>query len=106
MSYRFMRMLLFFDLPTDTLADRRNYRIFRKMLIRNGFLMMQESVYCRLLVNTSAEKNVAETIRKNKPPKGVVQMLTITEKQFSKMEWVEGEFHSEIIDTDERVIEI
>ena len=70
MSYRFMRMLIFFDLPTETPSDRRNYRLFRKMLIRNGFLMMQESVYCKLLLNTSAEKTAAEVIRKNKPPKG------------------------------------
>lgn len=101
-----MRMLIFFDLPTETQADRRSYRQFRKMLIKNGFLMLQESVYCKLLLNTSAEKTAAEVIRKNKPPKGLVQMLTITEKQFAKMEWVVGEFHSEVIDTDERVIEL
>ena len=106
MSYRFMRMLIFFDLPTETQADRRSYRRFRKMLIQNGFLMLQESVYCKLLLNTSAEKTAAEVIRKNKPPKGLVQMLTITEKQFSKMEWIVGGFHSEIIDTDERVVEL
>lgn len=86
--------------------DRRSYRQFRKMLIKNGFLMLQESVYCKLLLNTSAEKTAAEVVRKNKPPKGLVQMLTITEKQFAKMEWVVGEFHSEVIDTDERVIEL
>ena len=101
-----MRMLIFFDLPTETQADRRSYRQFRKMLIQNGFLMLQESVYCKLLLNTSAEKTTAEVIRKSKPPKGLVQMLTITEKQFAKMEWVVGEFHSEVIDTDERVIEL
>lgn len=84
MSYRFMRMLIFFDLPTETSSDRRHYRLFRKMLIRNGFLMMQESVCCKLLLNTSAEKTAAEVIRKNKPLKGLVQMLTITEKQFAK----------------------
>lgn len=60
----------------------------------------------KLLLNTSAEKTAAEVIRKNKPSKGVVQMLTITEKQFSKMEWVVGSFHSEVIDSDERMIEL
>ena len=106
MSYRFMRMLIFFDLPTETSSDRRNYRLFRKMLIRNGFLMMQESVYCKLLLNTSAEKTAAEVIRKNKPPKGIVQMLTITEKQFAKMEWIVGAFQSDVISSDERMIEL
>lgn len=106
MSYRFMRMLIFFDLPTQTPSDRRSYRQFRKMLIRNGFLMMQESVYCKLLLNGSAEKTAAEIIRRNKPPKGVVQILTITEKQFAKMEWIVGTLQSDVVHSDERMIEL
>lgn len=104
MSYRFMRLLIFFDLPTDTAEDRRNYRHFRRMLIKNGFLMLQESVYCRMFITPSAEKTAMDTIRKHKPPAGTVQMLSITEKQFSKMEYLVGEYHSEIIDSDERLI--
>lgn len=104
MSYRFMRMMVFFDLPTETAADRRVYRRFRNELIRNGFLMMQESVYCKLLMNTTADQAVRETIRKVRPPKGIVQILTITEKQFSKIEYLTGEFKSDIINTDERMI--
>lgn len=53
MSYRFMRMLVMFDLPTETAEDRRNYRIFHKTLIKNGFFMMQESVYTRMVLNPS-----------------------------------------------------
>lgn len=104
MSYRFMRMLVFFDLPTETGADKRNYRLFRKLLLDNGFIMMQESVYCKLLINTSAEDAVREVIRKNKPPKGTVELLTITEKQFSRIEYITGEFFSEVISTDERMV--
>ena len=37
MSYRFMRMIIFFDLPTETPTDRKNYSRFRKTLIKNGF---------------------------------------------------------------------
>ena len=46
-----MRVIVFFDLPTQTLEDKREYRKFRKFLIKKGFLMMQESVYCRLVLN-------------------------------------------------------
>lgn len=80
MSYRFMRIIVFFDLPTETAADRREYRTFRKLLIKNGFVMMQESVYCRMVLNGSVQKSVFDVIRKNKPKKGIVQMLTVTEK--------------------------
>lgn len=101
-----MRMIVFFDLPTETAAERRNYRRFRKFLIETGFIMLQESVYCKLLLNGSAQALVAESIRKNKPPKGIVQMLTVTEKQFSKMEYVVGEWTSDVISGDERLVEL
>lgn len=104
MSYRFMRILVFFDLPTESLADKRAYRKFRNVLIKNGFLMMQESVYCRMLLTPSAGKSVLEIIRKNRPPDGIVQMMTVTEKQFAGMEYITGEHYSEVIESDERLI--
>lgn len=104
MSYRFMRVLVFFDLPTETLEDKRNYRHFRKTLIQNGFIMMQESVYCKLMTTPSVENSVKNLIRRNKPDKGIVQVLTVTEKQFSKMEFVVGEWVSDVIDSDERLV--
>lgn len=104
MSYRFMRVILFFDLPTITTTDRREYSRFHKYLIKNGFLMMQESVYSKLALNTTAADAIMNNVRKNKPQAGLVQMLTITEKQFSRMEFVIGEYISQIIDSDERLI--
>lgn len=99
-----MRMLVFFDLPVETAEDRGNYRKFRKMLIRSGFIMMQESVYCKLLINTSAADLEAENIRKRRPTKGIVQMMLITEKQFADIEYITGEFRTEILNTDERMV--
>ncbi len=104
MSYRFMRIVVLFDLPTITEADRREYRKFRKFLIKNGFMMLQESVYCRLALNGTIVNTISETIRKNKPPGGLVQMLTITEKQFAKMQTITGEFNTDVINTDQRLI--
>ena len=101
-----MRTIVFFDLPTITEENRRDYRKFRKVLIKNGFLMMQESVYCRMLINPTAEKSVVDIIRRNKPPDGIVQVLTVTEKQFSHMEYICRKAHSDIISTDERLIEL
>ena len=106
MSYRFMRMLVFFDLPTETDADRRVYRRFRKLLIGNGFLMLQESVYCKLLLNSTAQSAMAELLRRNRPPAGTVQILTVTEKQFAKIEYITGSLQSDVIDTDERLVEL
>ena len=99
-----MRALVFFDLPTETNEDKRNYRQFRKLLIKNGFIMLQESVYTRMLITPTAQRSVLNLIRRNRPPAGMVQVLTVTEKQFGKMEYVTGEFHTDIIDSDERLV--
>lgn len=99
-----MRIIVFFDLPTETAVDRRNYRKFRKLLISNGFFMMQESVYCRMVLNQSVEKSVVDVLRRYRPPSGCVQVLTVTEKQFSKMEYITGTSTSDVIDSDERLI--
>lgn len=104
MSYRFMRVIVFFDLPVGTAAERRVYACFRKALVKEGFLMLQESVYCKLALNATAAQTVMESVRRIKPPAGLVQMLMITEKQYSRMEFVVGEFRTEVVDTDERVV--
>lgn len=99
-----MRVIVFFDLPVQTDADRREYTHFRKYLIKNGFLMMQESVYSKLALNMSAASAIMQNVRQQKPPRGLVQMLVVTEKQYTRMEYVVGEKQSEIIDSDERTV--
>ena len=99
-----MRIILFFDLPTETVKDRKMYTKFRKMLINDGFIMLQESVYSKLALNPSIANSIREKIHKNKPPKGIVKMLTITEKQYNSIEYVVGEKNNEIIEDTERLI--
>ncbi|MEQ3452377.1 CRISPR-associated endonuclease Cas2 [Enterococcus cecorum] len=104
MSYRYMRILVFFDLPVLSLEQRRDYRSFRKFLIKDGFIMLQESVYCKMVLNESAAKAVVGQVKKNRPEDGLVQLLTVTEKQFSKMEYIVGEYKSEVLDSDQRLV--
>ena len=106
MSYRFMRMILFFDLPTETSQERRAYTRFRKYLLKSGFMMMQESVYCKIALNQTVVNSLYDSLQKNKPGKGLIQVLTVTEKQFSKMEFILGEYNGDIINTDERFVEL
>ena len=104
MSYRYMRIFVFFDLPTISLENQKEYRKFRKYLVKSGFMMLQESVYCKIVLNQTAVSGVYDNLRKNKPPKGLVQILTITEKQFSKSEYLIGENQSDVINSDEMLI--
>lgn len=99
-----MRVIVFFDLPVQTSAQRREYAQFRKQLVKDGFIMMQESVYCKLALNMSVAGAIMANVRQNKPPEGLVQMLVVTEKQFARMEFVVGESRTEIVDSDERTI--
>ena len=91
-----MRVIVFFDLPVKT--------NFRKYLVKSGFMMMQESVYSKLALNQNVANGICDSIKKHKPSAGLVQMLTVTEKQYSKMEYVVGEKGSTIIDSDQRTI--
>jgi CRISPR-associated protein Cas2 len=106
MSYRFMRMIVFFDLPVETLQERRDYTHFRKFLLKSGFMQMQESVYCKLALNQTAVSAMQDSIRKHRPPKGLVQLLVITEKQYARMDYIVGANEGDIINTDERFVEL
>lgn len=99
-----MRVLVMFDLPTETSENRRNYTKFRKYLIKSGFMMMQQSVYVRLALNQTNAKGMIDSVKKNKPSEGIVQIITITEKQYSKMEIISGEYSNDTVDTDERLL--
>ena len=99
-----MRLIVLFDFPVTTAAQRREYTRFRKYLLKSGFVMQQESVYSKLALNTTVAQRIAENVRKNKPGEGLVQMLTITEKQYSRMEILVGEAEGEVLQSDERMV--
>lgn len=99
-----MRIVVFFDLPVETSQERADYRAFRKFLTKNGFVMMQESVYSKIVLNNTVGEAVKENVRKHCTKKGLVQMLTVTEKQFERMECIVGEVASNVISDDKRLI--
>ena len=80
-----MWLLAMFDLPTDTPGARKAYTNFRKALIKDGFTMMQYSVYirhCASRENLNVHEKRAIT---NLPPDGEVRLLQITDKQYERM---------------------
>ncbi len=99
-----MRVLVFFDLPVLSGEQRREYTRFRKFLLKSGFMMLQESVYCKLALNGTVVRGIVDGVHKNSPKEGLVQLLTVTEKQYAKMELIIGEVKSEVLDNDERLV--
>ncbi|MGT2686428.1 CRISPR-associated endonuclease Cas2 [Streptococcus porcinus] len=104
MSYRYMRMLLMFDMPMDTVDDRKAYRKFRKFLLSEGFIMHQFSIYSKLLLNNSASKAMVDRLQENNPKKGDITLLTVTEKQFARMIYLNGSRNTTIASSDSRII--
>lgn len=85
MNNRTMRILVLFDLPTATPAERRDYMQFRKFLIRDGYDMLQYSVYSRITANHDDANFHLSHIRCHLPPTGSIRALLVTEKQYASM---------------------
>lgn len=85
-----MWIMVFFDLPTETKKDRKNYTLFRKKILADGFDMFQFSMYIR---HCSSRENMNVHIQRVKsilPPKGHIGIMTVTDKQFGMMEIFRG----------------
>ena len=81
---------VFFDLPTETKKDKREYALFRKRLQMDGFSMFQFSIYVR---HCASMDNAAVHIKRVKsflPKFGHVAMMCITDKQFANIEVFHG----------------
>lgn len=90
-AYRIMWVLVFFDLPTETKRDRKNYAQFRKKILSDGFQMFQFSMYIR---HCSSRENAdvhTKRVKKILPAKGHIGIMCVTDKQFSMMEIFRGQ---------------
>lgn len=104
MRDRVVRTIVFFDLPNVYYNDRRNYNLFRRFLINEGFIMLQESVYSRICLNSIQADLLLSKIRKNSPNKGIIQVLNITERQYANICYIIGKSNSKIIDNEDRLV--
>ncbi len=85
-----MRLLVFFDLPVVTKAERRAYTVFRRFLINDGYDMIQFSIYGRILNGNDALEKHYKRLVDNLPSAGSVRCLSVTEKQFAGMKLLVG----------------
>ncbi len=85
-----MKILCLFDLSMETNAEKREYRIFRKTLLENGFIMLQYSVYVRTCPNREFSKKFVNKLKVSVPKNGNIRLLSITEKQYDDMEFILG----------------
>ena len=89
-GYRCMWVVAMFDLPVDSNVARRRYAQFRMHLLKEGFLMLQLSVYGRYCGSEERANICRKRIREALPPEGEVRVLAITDRQYGKMEVFTG----------------
>lgn len=80
-----MRMIVFFDLPVTSPKDRKAATRFRNFLLKDGYYMVQFSVYSRVCNGNDAVEKHSKRLKANIPDNGSVRLLTITEKQYQNM---------------------
>lgn len=80
-----MWLFVLFDLPTETKKDRKNASQFRTNLLKDGFTMMQYSVYVRHCASSESADVHEKRIHRLLPPLGKVSVLRITDKQFGNI---------------------
>lgn len=84
-SYETVWLFVFFDLPTENRLQRKTAYKFRKELLKDGFTMMQYSVYIRhCSTRINAETHIGR-VREIVPEYGKVSILAVTDKQYGKM---------------------
>lgn len=93
-----MWLFAMFDLPVDQPALRREYAQFRKKLLKEGFTMLQYSVYAHYVASDEAEQAYRTRVRDALPSHGQVRMVSITDRQFEKMDVFVGKKRERIED--------
>jgi len=84
-GYRLMWMIVLFDLPVVTKAERKNANKFRKFLQDQGFDMCQFSVYMRFCAGKEQAQVYTRRVQSALPPSGNVQIIYITDKQYENI---------------------
>lgn len=85
-----MWLLVMFDLPTDSKKAKRAYTLFRKSLLKFGFNKIQFSIYTRHCASLEQAETFANRIMNELPPDGEVRIMSITDKQFERMDIFHG----------------
>ncbi len=99
-----MWLIAMFDLPVETTENRRDYTRFRKALLKDGFMMLQYSVYARFIPSEEAAEAHRRTVKACIPPRGQVRLMAITDHQFAKMEVFYGRKPRDPEDVPEQVL--
>ena len=81
-AYHIMWLFVFFDLPVVTKKEHKIAATFRKNLMKDGFVMLQFSVYIRHCASKESREVHIKRVKSLVPETGMVSMLSVTDKQY------------------------
>ena len=87
---RFMRLVVLFDLPVKTKKQRHDATAFRNFLLKDGYYMLQYSVYVRVCNGADAVQKHRARLQDHLPDNRAVRVLVITEKQYASIQILLG----------------
>ncbi|MCB1682686.1 MAG: CRISPR-associated endonuclease Cas2 [Rhodospirillales bacterium] len=87
---RFMWLFVFFDLPVKTKTERRVATRFRNFLLKDGYMMIQFSVYARICKGQDRVDKHLQRLTGAIPQKGSVRVMQVTDKQYERMKILVG----------------
>src|SRR3712207_1601032 len=85
-EYRVMWVMVFFDLPANTVKEKRAYTVFRRELMKDGFTMFQLSIYVRHCASRENADVHVKRVKSFMPHAGNVCIMVITDRQFGDIE--------------------
>ena len=85
-----MWIFVFFDLPTKTKPERRSATQFRNFLLKDGYMMIQFSVYARICNGKDRVDKHMRRLQSAIPEKGSVRVMQITDKQYERTKILVG----------------
>lgn len=103
-GYKFMWIMVLFDLPTTTPEDRRYYTQFRDYLLDHGFEMAQFSVYVKHANGKDAINAIIRKVELAVPPQGKVDILQFTDKQYENIVCLRGQRRTDSLKNPEQLL--
>ncbi len=78
-----MWILCMFDMPVKTHKQRKNATQFRTLLLNDGFMMKQFSVYIKPCARLESAKHITKKLKYYIPDDSMVSFFYITDKQYA-----------------------
>lgn len=98
-----MWIIMFYDFPMSTPKRRKEYRRFRKIILKDGFKMFQNSVYVRHCYSNEHIYTHINRIKKVLPFEGNTVLLTVSDQRFEEMNSFTGKMLNKSIMTPQQI---